>query len=188
MTSYTLFSQAAPTGNYNFGAVSGLTVGVEVDVSAACALNGIWWYSPSFATVLPGTIGLFTVSGSTLVHSETPSWSGAAGSGWVFAAFASPPALAASTAYVAAVFYSGNLAWFSPTDTYYTTGAGSGGITNGPLTAPGGSGKQGWFTNGTGSISYPSNTALDGENWWLDVQVTPASPPATHGLLMVMGM
>ena len=164
---YTLFSQASESltgpGAYESSA------GLELTVSEACTLDGIWLYSPpgESLTALPTEIALYEVSGSSLVTSQAPSWSGAAGSGWVYAAFSSPPALAAGTDYMAVIF--GPAASFG-----YSSGY-SWPVTSGPLTGVSG----GWYATGS-SLAYPASQE-SGWNWWIDVQVTPpgsaGSPP-----------
>lgn len=172
MTSYTLFGQATPSG-VSSGAGNAGTNGLHFTVSEACTLNGIWHYSPSTSTQLPTTIGLFTTQASpstgTLVHSETPSWSGAAGSGWVYAAFSSPPSLTAGTDYMAANFRDDAVnEWFV---LYAVTWP----VSSGPLTAPKDTGAgQGWYDTGTPTaLTFPA-TQIAGDNYGMDVQVTPA--------------
>lgn len=174
MTSYTLFSQAAPTGASPSGALN--TLGLDISVSVACTCNGLWYYSPD-ASGLPGTIALWQVAGATLIDSQTPSWSGGAGSGWVFAPWNSPPVLSPSQTYRAAYLASGFD--YDETSGYWTTGgAGAGGITNGPLTAPGMSNGQGWYNAG-GTLTFPASQ-FNNTNWWLDVQVTPVPAAVTY--------
>lgn len=179
MSSSTLFSQAA-TGSSLVSDPSPYTMGIEFSVSAAAALTAIWFYSASGATVLPAEIALFTVSGQSLAHSEMATWSGAAGSGWVRAAFSSPPGLTASVNYRGAVQQPSSVNWYSATSHYWDTGAGSGGITNGPLTAPDSAGSdvgQDSFDGGS-SLSYPANS-FNAANYWLDVEITVAGTPHT---------
>ena len=174
MAVYTLFGQPASPATLTSDATA-YTMGVQFSVNVSgSTLTGIWFYSGTGATNLPATIALYAVSGTSLVHSETPSWSGAAGSGWVRSSFASPPSLTASTNYKACVFYNptGDN-WYSHTANYWDTGAGSGGITNGPLSAPnnaGASGGQDTFTQ-AGSLSYPSSS-FGASNYWVDPEVT----------------
>ena len=180
MTAWSLFGQpptpatiVADTGSY--------TLAVEFSSSVAGPLAGIGFYSAPGAGALPDTIALFAVSGTSLVHSEAPSWSGAAGSGWVTALFSSPPSLTASTAYKAAVFYAGGANWYSLTAHDFDSGAHAGGVTNGPLSAPNNAGAdvgQGSIHIG-GSLAYPNNS-FNASNYWADVRfVTSGS-----GLLM----
>ena len=177
MTAYTLFSQAG--GGALQADPTAYTMGVQFAVSVSGAtLTGIWFYSAASAGALPSTIALYAVSGASLVHSETPSWVGAAGSGWVRSAFSSPPSLTASANYKACVFFNpAGQNWYSLTANYWSSGAGSGGITNGPLSAvnnAGGDGGQDTFTQ-SASLAYPS-ASFNAGNYWMDPEVTTAAP------------
>jgi len=174
VTVYTLFGQEA-TGSSLNSDTDYYTMGVQfsVDVSGA-TLTAIWFYSASGAGVLPQDIALFAVSGQSLVHTESASWSGAAGSGWVRAPFSSPPALTSGVSYKACVIENtGDFEWYSATGAYWSTGAGSGGITSGPVSAPnnaGGDGGQDTFNNGA-TLTYP-DTSFNAANYWVDPEVT----------------
>ncbi|HEY0934802.1 MAG TPA: hypothetical protein VGD91_13795, partial [Trebonia sp.] len=180
-TGYTLFGGAAPSGGST--ATNTGTLGLLVETSQAGTLPDIAFYSPPGSTVLPSQIALYTVTGQALVTSQVPAWSGGAGSGWVTAPFTADPALAVSTQYMAAVFGT-NLSYYF-TDSYWSTGAGSAGVTSGPLSAPGGGGSaaQGYYSPAT-SLAYPSSQ-YDSGYWGLDVQFAgAASAAAAPGLLM----
>jgi hypothetical protein len=173
MAVYTLFSQANPGAGLTSDATA-YTMGIQFSVSVSgTSLTATWFYSPSGAAVLPQTIALYAVTGQSLVHSEAASWSGAAGSGWVRAAFASAPSLSSSTQYKACVLQNTAANWYSGTNNYWTTDPQSGGITNGPLTAPGNAGSaQGQDTFNAGSaLTYPANT-FSATNYWIDPEVT----------------
>lgn len=182
MTVYTLFGQANP-GATSSGAGSNGTNGLHFTVSSACTLQGIWHYSPSGATQLPASIGLYTITvlgtSGTLVHSETASWSGAAGSGWVFASFTSPPSLSSATDYMAVQFRNdATNRWF---DFYAVTWP----VTSGILTAPKDEStsalSQGWYNTG-GAMAFPA-TQLAGDNFGMDVQV--ATPSADNSPYLI---
>lgn len=181
MTNLTLFSQGTTGSSVAFD-TGPYTMGVQFSVSkAGCTLPAIWFYSPSGATVLPSTIALYAVSGTSLVHSESASWSGAAGAGWVRAAFATPPALTGSTSYKACVLQTAAADWYSGTSHYWDSGAGSAGIANGVLSAPnnaGADGGQDSFTN-SASLAYPSSS-FNATNYWVDPEIT--VPAASAGL------
>jgi Domain of unknown function (DUF4082) len=180
VATYTLFSQGA-TGATLASDTSTYTLGVEFSVSSSgYTLDAVWFYSASGATDLPVTIGMFEVTGGTLVHSESASWSGAGGSGWVKASFSSPPSLTSGTNYKAVVFHSTAVNWYAGTSFYWSSGAGSGGITNGVLSAPNDSGATpGQDSYATaGSISNP-NGAIHATNYWVDPEVTSGGTPQT---------
>jgi hypothetical protein len=169
---YTLFSQQ-PTGSSIAGDTSAYTLGVQFSVSQAGSLTAVWFYSASGAGALPSTIALFTVAGGTLVHSEAASWSGAAGSGWIRAAFTAPALLTAATAYKACVLTPSGANWYSATSLYWSSGAGAGGTTSGPLSAPNNAGAspgQDSFNAGA-SLTYPAGT-FNAANYWVDPEFT----------------
>ena len=172
MATYTLFGQS---GSGTLASdTEALTLGVQFSVSEpGCTLTGIWWYSASGSGTLPEEIALYAVSGGTLVHSETPSWSGAAGSGWVRASFSSPPSLASGTAYVAVVWSSGGFDWYSGTHFYWSTGPGSGGVTDGALSAPdnAASANGQCVFDASGPPAFPAGS-FDSTNYWADPEVT----------------
>ena len=189
MAVWTLWNQ---TGGGSLASdTSSYTLGVEFHVTQpGCTLTGIWWYSASGAGALPGTIALYTVTGTTLVTSNTASWSGAAGSGWVRASFTSPPSLTSGTNYKACVFLqnNGSVNFYSSTVNYWSSGAGGSGVTSGPITAPnnaGASPSQDSYNAGT-SLAYPSTASGNASNYWIDPEVTaPAAggsgPPVVPG-------
>ena len=108
----------------------------------------------------------------------SPSWSGAAGAGWAACAYSGVTLPAGD--YKVAVFYGGGSEWYQVTVDYWGTGGtGANGITAGPLTAPGVSSaaSPGQGTYNSGSWAYPQTFASggNGENYWIDVEVTPTS-------------
>ena len=178
----TLFSQsgggtvAADTASY--------TLGVLFQVSTDTSLAAIWFYSASGAAALPATIAVFLQSSAALVSSQAATWSGAAGSGWVRAAFASPPSLTAATYYTAAVFYGGGANWYSATAHYWDTGAGASGITSGVLTAPNNATAAGLShvtgqdgLDSSGVLAFPGG-AFNAANYWADPEVGTGGVPA----------
>jgi hypothetical protein len=163
------------------------TLATQFSVSAAAALYKIWFYSPPGATVLPAQCGLWNVAGTSVVPgsvNSSPSWSGAAGSGWVSCSYASAGvALAPGVSYKAAVYYGGGAEWFVAQTGYWSgTGLGASGLTYGILSAPNEAGSSpGQSSYATGSWAYPS-TDGGGETYYVDVEVAPAA--ASSGLLM----
>jgi len=170
---WTLFGQQA-TGSSLTADNAGNTIGVQFSVSRAGTLAAIWFYSAPTAIELPQHIALFRVSGASLVASQVPTWSGAAGSGWVRAPFTTPPALTAGTAYKACVHDASGINYYSTTAHYWDTGPGQNGITSGPLSAPnnaGGDGGQDTFTEPSVTVLYPA-TSFNASNYWVDPEVT----------------
>jgi hypothetical protein len=170
---YTLFSQGA-TGTSGVAAdPTAYTMGVQFSVSVSGGtLTAVYFYSDTGAAVLPQAIALYAVSGASLVHSESASWSGLAGTGWVRAAFASPPSLTSGAAYKACVEQSTVANWYSLTASYWTSGAGGSGITNGPLSAPGNAGGDGGQDTFSTSVPAYPNSSFNASNYWVDPEVT----------------
>lgn len=177
MTAYTLFRQSG--GSTVSPDSTAYTMGVEFSASAdGCTLAAIWFYSASGAFALPETIALYQVSGQSLVHSELASWSGAIGSGWVRAAFASPPALTSGTNYKACILENSGNFFYSATPHYWDTGAGANGISNGPLSAPSNAnadGGQDTF-NAASVLAYPAGS-FNASNYWIDPEISAPAPP-----------
>jgi hypothetical protein len=201
--------QTVPDSSVNY------SVATEFILAQYCTLNAIWYYSPA------GTVQLATAatiwqqggspaSGIKIATATSPSWSGAAGSGWVSCSFAGVTLPAGD--YKVSVYNSTNPAdgWSAKdaSTNYWDTGIGGAGITTGPLTAPGlaaasqaynfvgaGAGNTPPYSDNTGATErgqctfYQPVTApgsdqwpylyVDGlaQNYWVDVEVTPATPP-----------
>ena len=177
MALYTLFGQpvnpatlTADAANY----VMAVQFKVTLTATQTAVLKAIWFNSPAGAGVLPGTIDLWQVSGASLVTSQAATWSGAAGSGQVRAAFSTPPALTSGAAYKGGIFKNDGAVntFYGSTANYWSSGPGSGGITSGPLSAPnnaGGDGGQATF-DASNLNAYPA-TSFNATNYWVDVEV-----------------
>lgn len=186
VTTYDLFGQPANPAALTADA-SSYTLGVQFSVTLTAGqtavLAGIRFFSASGAGELPQKITLWAVSGRALVVSETASWSGAAGSGWVTAMFAAPGSLTSGASYKGTVTETNATPpnWYSSTGAYWATN----GVTNGPLSAPnnaGGDGGQDTFNNAA-SVTYPLSS-FNATNYWVDVVVqvtTPAVPVLASG-------
>lgn len=181
----------------------GYVIATEFRLSQPCALNKIWYYSPSGTTQLATSCRIWSIqganAGTSIVTNTSPSWSGAAASGWV-SCFFSGVILPAGAYKVSVYNDAGSPDGWGAKDAstnYWATGDGANGITWGPLSAPGlsiaspayefgGTGGstppfssgttepgQSTFVNGTGD-NYPY-LYVDGlaQNYWLDVEVTP---------------
>ncbi len=180
MTVYTLFGQAgggalqSDTGGYQFG--------MQFTLSQPAQLTGVWFYSAAAAAALPWQVACWLVTGGG-TGSVVPgtqftgvSWSGAAGTGWIRYAYASPVTLSASTSYkisVGSTSSAPGVNWYSANGSYWVAGgAGQSGLTSGIITAPnsaGGDGGQDTYTTTPGS--YPA-TSFSGGNYWVDLEVT----------------
>lgn len=161
------------------------SLGTEVTLSESCLLNAVRYFSPPTATQLATDVALWDVASQAIVagtHLPAPSWSGAAGSGWVQAGYGSPPLIPAGDYKIAIFNGSASPGVFNATTLdYFTTGFGANGLTAGPVTCPGAvaasSPGQCTYADTTGSPSfaYPDlYVAGQGQNYWLDAVFTPA--------------
>ena len=159
---------------------TGYTLATEFTLSESCTLDNIWFYSASGAGALPTQCGIWDTGSQSVVSGTdktSPSWSGAAGSGWVSCAYSGVTLPAGD--YKVAVFYGGGSNWYLVKTNYWGSGGpGAGGITAGPLTAPGlaAATSPGQSTYNPGSWGYPLSygSGGGGENFWVDAEVTPA--------------
>jgi hypothetical protein len=156
---------------------TGYTLANEFRLSKSCTLDEIWFYSAPGAAALPTRCAIWNVSSQAVVSgtdNTSPSWSGAAGSGWVSCAYSGVTLPAGD--YKVSVFYGGGSQWYQVAAGYWTTGSGGSGITSGPLTAPSAAAatSPGQATYNQASWAYPATNG-NGENFWVDVQVTPAT-------------
>jgi hypothetical protein len=180
-SSYRLWPNYPTKINEVDGSTVAYTLATEFKLSESCTLDNIWFFSPTNAQALPTRCAIWSVSSQSVVSgtdNSSPSWTGGAGSGWVACAY-SGVTLAAGD-YKVAVFNGGGSTWFLVNTGYWSGGGpGTNGITTGPLTAPGVSAatSPGQSTYNQGSWAYPGTygSGADGENFWIDVEVTPTS-------------
>lgn len=157
------------------------TLATEFDLSGACTLDDIWFYSPAGVQVLPSQVAVWDVATESIVEgteNTSPLWSGLPGSGWVSCSYQGVTLPAGD--YKVAVFYGGGSNWFQVTPGYWGSGGpGAAGIVAGPLAAPGlaSATRPGQGTYNEGSWAYPLSLGSggNGENFWLDVEVTPVA-------------
>ena len=163
------------------------TMGTEFTLSQSCTLDSVWFYSPPGVAVLPSRCGIWKVSSQAEVagtDNGSPSWTGAAGSGWVACAYSGVTLPAGD--YKAAVYYGGGSEFYTEGNGYFSGGGpGQNGIANGPLTAVStanaSGGIQGTYT--AGAWAYPATSGgSGGQTRWVDLEVTPA--PSGSGLLI----
>jgi hypothetical protein len=203
MTSYRLWpSVSGPDSatSYSGSFISGLNFTVT---QSNVWLEGYWWWvAGSNQSASPVECALWTVAGSysgVLVPGSV-AVSGTLVTGqWNWIPLAVPVQLAIgyvagmtggssySSSYCAAVGVNGN---FPDTGSYWGSGPGSAGITNGPLFAYSGSSNsfpppytrpQGCFVTAGSDPSLLMPSGASGtDNFWVDVQVT-ASPPSYSG-------
>jgi hypothetical protein len=178
-TSYRLWPSYPTVPGHVDSDTAGYTLATEFQLSQSCQLGKIWFYSASGATALPSRCAIWNVSSQAEVSgtdNSSPSWSGAAGSGWVSCSYSGVTLPAGD--YKVAVFNGGGSEWYQATVGYWNgSGIGASGITTGPVTAPGASAatSPGQSTYNAGSWGYPqSYSSGNGENYWIDVEVTPS--------------
>ena len=157
------------------------TFGTEFLLSESCTLNNIWYYSPPSVSpaALPTRCAIWNVQ-TQQVFSDTdnsaPSWSAAAGSGWVACSY-SGVTLPAGDYKVTVYTPGGSANFYQETEEYWGTGAGENGIVSGRLTAPNISHATapGQTTYRHGAFAYPDtyDSEFHGQNRWVDVEVTP---------------
>lgn len=181
--SYRFYPNKTDLGNFSLDTANGFTLGKQFSVSQTCAINKGWFYSPATVTVLPTAVAVYRTSDQSIVAvNNSPSWSGAAGSGWVSTNFTGT--IPSGGPYKYAVFQGTNAIWNAAVANYYSTGFGANGETAGPLTAPNNAGavSPGQETfHQAGAISYP-DTNVGPFEYGLDIEVTPLV--SASGLLL----
>jgi hypothetical protein len=183
--------------------------GTAFTLSEACTLNKIWMFSPPGATGLPSRVGIFnsdTKAEIAAAGNSSPSWSGAAGSGWVSVSYTGVTLPAGN--YMVAFFNGSGLSIYMDSHNHFFSGtdpvggaavggagwnglsAGAGILTapnvaNGPLLvyddSSGTKHGQTAYQPGNTTWQYPSEfeaSADWGETRWIDVEVTPIPPAA----------
>lgn len=162
------------------------TMGTEFILSESCALNNIWFYSPPNSTQLPTRCAIWNVGNQQVVgntDNSSPSWSGAAASGWISCSY-SGVILSAGRYKVTVYTPGGSDNFYQETEEYFGGGgpASSAGITYGPLSAPNitNANSPGQSTFQHGGWLYPDtyDAGFHGQNRWVDVEVTPSSASA----------
>jgi hypothetical protein len=193
VTVYTLFGQPTVTDGPD-GGVGTRTYGLWFQLSQSASLTGIWFYSPSGATILPTECEVWQYPSDALVSGTqnlSPSWSGAAGSGWVKCSYDGTITLSSGVWYCASVGQSngGTSNWAAIHGHYWEAGGpGASGLTSGIITAPNAAGSptgnQDAEESGGGAPGAFPGSGYQNSNWWVDVEVTsiatasPVMPPA----------
>lgn len=145
-------------------------VGTEFALSAPATVQAIRYLSPSGAVSLATRASIWSVTGGGLTRTEipsaviaSPSWSGAAGSGWVQVNYSAAPLLPAGRYTVAVYNANGTSGGWNAKDSItgaWATGDYSAGVSNGILSAPGVSGASTCYDyNGANSGATPPYSA-----------------------------
>jgi hypothetical protein len=165
-SSYTPSENAYSYGTYELG--------LKFTSTSAGQVTGVRFYKESWMS--GANVGHLWSSSGTLLASAT--FTNETSSGWQQVNFSSPVTIQANTVYIVS---------FSTHNTYFGISTGyfnSGGVTNGPLTAPSNSaaGGNGVYQN---SGDFP-NVSGTGMNFWVDVAFSPSSTtsvkPSTVGV------
>ena len=183
-TVQTLFDQADLGISIGGSDVTEYTLGMEFSLSADSPLSEIWFYSPATATALPIGAAIWDINANSIVsgtQNDSPSWSGAAASGWVKVPYDRSVTLKAGTKYSVAVKKDTTALVYGLTPHYWdTTGTGASGQTNGIISAPNDVSAvhgQDAFTTGA-SWSLP-NGSFNAANYGIDVGVVVPMPPSS---------
>lgn len=119
-------------------------IATEFHLSQPCTVGQIGYFSPAGTAQLATRASIWSVTGGGTTGTEvvavaSPSWSGAAASGWVYCNTGSSTVLPAGK-YKVSVYNSAATPdqWSikDATTNYWATGEGASGISNGPLSAP----------------------------------------------------
>lgn len=191
MTEYRIWPSTNGSGSTAGGFTDDLGVQFKVNQSGL-TLNGYYFwvdatnndvdhtkYSWRLYSTTNGTSGTLISNSTVSVASDfTPGQ-------WNFQALPSPITLTSGTTYVASLHYSGTAAnHYNHVLSYWSTGAGASGITNGPLTAPGSStalgGNQCPENEPSASAAFPASS-FSASNYWIDVSVNSAVVNASAG-------
>lgn len=148
-------------------------VGTEFRLAQPCTVNNIWYYSPSGTSQLATAAHIWTVTsgglgGAIVAGTSSPSWSGAAGSGWVSCPVGQ--VIPAGDYRVAVWNDAASPDQWSAKDAttdYWRAGYGASGITSGPLYAPplaDASLAYNYNNNAGGTPPYSDGTTLQGQS------------------------
>jgi hypothetical protein len=172
MSSYTLFSQGT-TGGHDDSDTGTQALGTVFTVSSSVSLTGIWQWSAPGCTKLPAECAVWNADTGLIVagtDNPSPSWSGAAGSGWVKVSYDGSVTLTQGINYTVSAWNSTGTGgeWYG-----ITAGSWSGGITHGPLSCPDQASR---FTEPAATFLRPAS-AFGNFNIWVDVEVADIVPP-----------
>ena len=173
---YSIWADAASPGGAPASSGSG-SVGVEFYVTQDAWCYGIWyWRTANMAGPWPARLyQVVSSSSGNLLNSVSIPDNGQGGT-WQYGAFSSPVKLTASTRYKTAVDRSNSN--YAKTSGYWISGgAGSGGLSNGPLIFPDASNATGGQQGTYGDVGgYPDGYSGSGNNYWSDVEVSLSAP------------
>lgn len=160
-----------------------VNLGMMFQVSSTCWAKAIHFYRGALTIGGPVKGRIFLVSSETVVSGTAVDFV-LSGTGWQTATLPMAVQLTAGTSYKVAIHSDDN---YTGSGHYWDVGAGVGGITNGPLTAPDAGGaplgiggiQQDSFRYSSNPDDYP-NSYFGGGNYWVDVTVTDTDPGSSH--------
>jgi hypothetical protein len=180
---YSIFTGVSGPGSDAGDPGADINLGHIFQVSTTCWVTAIRFWRG--ATSINGTQKgrIFTVATQTVLTGTAVDFPALSGTGWQTATLSTPVQLTANTSYKVVVHFTDN---YSATGGYWSTGAGVGGRTDGPLTAPDAGGiplgigsiKQGSYGYTADPNAYP-DSYFGGGNYWVDLVVTDVDPGST---------
>jgi len=174
--------------NWQPDTANNFTLATEFSLSQACQVSNVWFYSPAGTTQLPTDVGIWKVSNQSLVagtHVVSPSWSGAAGSGWVSCPYTGLNLPAGDYKVAVANTAASPVIWNATTFPYWADAGnpvapGMNGITTGPLSAPSNAtatapGQSTYHASAV--FQWPDTYApgIGSATYWTDIEVSVAT-------------
>lgn len=158
-----------------------VNLATEISITETCTATGLrfWRSNTDITGAVTGRLWHITGTGTGEAVAGSDVSFSLSGTGWQTANFTSPIPLTSGQKYKAAIHYPN---FFPLTSAYWNNGAGSLGITNGPLTAPNSTNAtdgQGSFSNGALTV-YPGSGSVSQTNYWSDLTVTTDELEATE--------
>ncbi len=177
MTDYLIWPATSGPGSSSADASVNLATEFSVSTTAWIKAIRFWRADTNITGAVMGRVWQATNASSGTAVAGTDVTFTLSGTGWQQANVVPAVQITAGTKYkVACLFPSG----YSATGNYWSSGAGSAGITNGILTAPNFGGSVGGDTQGcfaySAVLTYPANGSPNAGNYWVDVLVTDVDP------------
>ncbi len=175
MGTYSVFGQGARGGSpFGLSAGGPYSMGMEVGINYDCYATHIWFnrYSTGNNPTVGRLYSVATATTGTPVPGTDVTFSYGAETGWINAPLAAPVLLSGGSLFRIVILVPSG---YTYTNQYFSTGLGSSGISNGPITAYSTAGSsanvQGQTRSGQGMVlTYP--TSGSSSNYWVDMTVT----------------
>jgi hypothetical protein len=169
----------ATNGHPTDASTAPISLGTEIALSATGWVTALHMWRATLSETGPVTGAIYNVATGVQVPGTAVTYT-LSGTGWQTVTLATPVQLSASTRYIVVVHHTDR---YAGTASYWTSGPGGSGITNGILTAPPNSAVvtapvgQGRYTE-AGTIQAPTST-FNGGGYWADLDVTDVNPGST---------